>query len=74
MSQCDPNDPCELCRSAAPVVREKVSLKNRCERKQLYKTDGQGNEIFVICDRRRGHNGKHRGRVKCAETTEKLYF
>jgi hypothetical protein len=74
MSQCDPNNPCELCAPKPNVVREKMPLANRCGRKNEYKSDGEGNPIYVICDRRSRHNGKHRGRVKFEEFTEKLFW
>ena len=73
MSYCDPNNPCDECRTAianAPKPPEKRPLKDRCGRKREYKTDGNGDLIYVVCDRRSSHNGKHRGRV----LGEKLFW
>lgn len=46
----------------------------KCGREVLYKTDGNGDRIIAICDRKVGHKGAHRGRISFEELSEKVFW
>ena len=74
MSECGPDCKCGANDVPAPIAQREKRTTGKCGREVMYKTDGNGDQIIAICDRKVGHRGTHRGRIDFGKFGEKVFW